>query len=171
VSTVHTHSARDRVWLAMPGAEADLRFHLHDMHGLPETPGTPPAELRAGHDGLHGTDFAQDKARHPDTADGLEVEARRLACEVWDGSPRTKGEAMTAFGQLIRRALAVTARTAYPADWGGEPPERIARVLSDLLALTDPARGDGLLSFAERKVLGAAADLLREARERQRSRG
>jgi hypothetical protein len=56
-------------------------------------------------------------------------------------------------------------RSVPPADWGGERPERISRVTADLLWLTKP---DGSwLTFAERKVLGAAADLLREARSRR----
>jgi hypothetical protein len=58
-------------------------------------------------------------------------------------------------------------RYAIPADRGGERPERIARVLADLLALTDPGDHPVLLTFAERKVLGAAADLLSAARDRE----
>lgn len=56
-------------------------------------------------------------------------------------------------------------RTAPVADWGGDADERIGRVLADLLWLTEPSRD--LMSFGERKVLGGAADLLREIRGRE----
>jgi hypothetical protein len=54
-------------------------------------------------------------------------------------------------------------------DWGGEADERIGRVLSDLHWLTDPSRGsESCMSFGERKVIGATADLLREIRARRK---
>jgi hypothetical protein len=106
MAATHTHDEQERIRL---GAHPDsLSAHLREAHGLPADDGRVPApDLRSDHEEAHGTGTGwHDGPQAGDTADGLEVIARRLVHGAYERPLHYRERDMDAAGQLIRRAFA-----------------------------------------------------------------
>jgi hypothetical protein len=157
MAATHTHDEQERIAL---GVHPDsLSAHLREAHGLPADDGRVSApDLRSDHEEAHGTGTgwhdgpAAEPARlpPPDTADGLEVQARRLVHDAYSVPlVRDMRKDMDAAGQLIRRAFLAGQKDIQARALAGTAAAQVVRealaALDEALPVPDRATPDSAL--------------------------